>query len=198
VSAVSSALLVAAADAAYGLGSTTSTLAFLAGVSGGLLPDVDSDESKPLRLSGIIAGLGAAALAGGFFSAKGEFLSRPWQPIFVFIAALAAFLIFNTLIIHLLKKHTVHRGLFHSLAVPFLYGGLWAVVVCGQGRKTILAVWVLAAFGVLVHLILDAASSMSFKPLKLATKDLAASTRLWMVTALVNFLALINPFIPPL
>jgi hypothetical protein len=198
VSAVSSALVVASADAAFTLGSTTSTLAFLAGLSGGLLPDVDCDESRPLRLSGTVAGLGAAALAGGFFSAKGDFLSRPWEPLFVFLAALAAFLIFNTAIIHLLKKHTVHRGLFHSLAVPFLYAGLWAVVVCGQGRKAVLAVWVLAAFGVLTHLILDAFSSLSFGPLKVATKDLAASTRLWMATALVNFLALINPFIPPL
>jgi hypothetical protein len=196
VGAVSSAVLVAVADAAYGLGNTASSLAFLAGVSGSLLPDVDSDQSHPLRLSGAVAGLGAAGLAAGFASAKGDFLSRPWEPLYVFLAALAAFLIFNALVMTLLKKHTVHRGLFHSFATPFLYAGVWAVMVTGQGRKTVLAVWFFAAFGVLVHLVLDSFKSLSFNPLKFATKDIAASTRLWIATALVNFLALINPFVP--
>jgi membrane-bound metal-dependent hydrolase YbcI (DUF457 family) len=186
---------VAFVDATYNLGNATSTLAFLAGVSGGLLPDLDSEKSYPLRLSGIVSGLGAAGVAAGFASAKSSFLDRPWDPVYVFLLAFASFLIFNTLVIHFLKKVTVHRGLFHSLAVPFLYAGIWAVMVTGQGRKTILAVWFLAALGVLTHLILDACKSLSFNPLKIATKDLAASTRLWIATAIVNFYALINPFV---
>jgi hypothetical protein len=196
VGAISSAILVAYADAAYGLGNSASTLAFLAGLSGALLPDVDSDQSHPLRLSGAVAGLGAAGLAAGFAGAKGDFLSRPWEPMYIALAALAAFLLFNALVMTLLKKHTVHRGLFHSIATPFLYAGLWAVLVSGHGRKTVAAVWFLAAFGVMVHLILDAFKGLTLNPLKFATKDIAASTRLWIATALVNFLALINPFVP--
>jgi membrane-bound metal-dependent hydrolase YbcI (DUF457 family) len=196
VGAVTSAIAVAAGDAVYHIGSTGSTLAFLAGVSGSLLPDLDSDTSKTLRLSGAVAGLGAAALAAGFAMSPGSFLNRPWHPVHVAVAALAAFLAFNTLVIGVLKRHTVHRGLFHSLSVPFLYGGLWAVLCTGMGRKTVFAVWAAASGGVLLHLLMDAAMSLSLKPLKVYTQDLAASTRLWIATAAVNLLMLVNPFLP--
>ncbi|MDR1040878.1 MAG: metal-dependent hydrolase [Deltaproteobacteria bacterium] len=196
VGAVSSALAVAYGDARYDLGNVCSTLAFLAGVSGSLLPDLDSDTSKPLRLSGAVAGLGAAAAVAGFALSPGNFLGRPWHPVYVAVAAFATFLVSNTLMIGLLKRYTVHRGLFHSLSVPFLYGGLWAVLCTGMGRKTVFAVWVMAAGGVFLHLILDSAKSLSLKPLKVCTQDLAASTRLWIATAMVNLLVLVNPFVP--
>jgi hypothetical protein len=64
--------------------------------------------------------------------------------------------------------------------------------MAGQGGRTIMAVWFLAVLGVFTHLILDAAKALSFKPLKIATPDLAASTRLWILTALVNFLAFVR------
>jgi membrane-bound metal-dependent hydrolase YbcI (DUF457 family) len=196
VGAVSSALAVAYGDARYDLGNACSTLAFMAGVSGALLPDLDSDSSKPLRLAGAVAGLGAAAATAGFALSPGNFLSRPWQPVHVAIAAFLAFLAFNTLMIGLLKRYTVHRGLFHSFSVPFLYAGLWAVLCTGMGRKTVFAVWVMAAGGVFVHLVLDAFQSRSLNPLKVYTQDLAASTRLWIGTATVNLLVLVNPFVP--
>ncbi|MDR2612885.1 MAG: metal-dependent hydrolase [Deltaproteobacteria bacterium] len=196
VGAVSSALAVAYGDALYGLGNTGSTLAFLAGVSGALLPDLDSDTSKTLRLSGVVAGLGAAAAAAGFALSPGNFLNRPWHPLHASLAAFGAFLLFNTLMIELLKRNTVHRGLFHSLAVPFLYAGLWAVLCTGMGRRIVFAVWIMGAGGVFLHLVLDAGKSRSFRPLKVYTQDLGASTRLWIATAMVNFLVLVNPFLP--
>ncbi|MDR2349539.1 MAG: metal-dependent hydrolase [Deltaproteobacteria bacterium] len=193
-SAVTSAVTVAAIDATLGLGNTASTLAFLAGVSGGLLPDLDSDQSHPLRLSGLAAGFGAAGAVYGLAESGGPFPIGPPDPLNAWLLAFGAFLLFNTLVVRFLRKHTVHRGLFHSLAVPFLYAGVWAIAVSGLGRKTVFAVWTLAALGVMTHLVLDAAKSLSPNPLKLATKDIAASTRLWLVTALVNLLALANPF----
>jgi membrane-bound metal-dependent hydrolase YbcI (DUF457 family) len=188
--------LVAYGEAAYGLGYSTSALAFLAGVTGGILPDLDSDTSIPLRFSGIIGGLGAAAAVVGFGSADGSGFYRPWTPASVAIAAMAAFLLFNALVIILIKKSTVHRGLFHSLPVPFFYAGLFALLVSSQGRKTVMAVWILAAVGVLTHLLMDAFKDLSFKPLKLASSDISASTRLWIATAVVNFIALVYPFFP--
>ncbi|MDR1037855.1 MAG: metal-dependent hydrolase [Deltaproteobacteria bacterium] len=196
VGAVSSALAVAYGDAVHDLGNSCSTLAFLAGVSGSLLPDLDSDTSKTLRLSGVVAGLGAAAATAGFALSPGNFLNRPWEPVHVAVAALAAFLVFNTFMIELLKRNTVHRGLFHSLSVPFLYAGLWAVLCTGMGRKTVFAVWIMAAGGVFLHLLLDACKSRTLNPLKVCTQDMAASTRLWIGTAMVNFLVLVNPFVP--
>jgi hypothetical protein len=196
VSALSSAVLVAYGEAAYGLGHATAALAFLAGVSGGILPDLDSDTSIPLRLSGLVGGLGAAAAVVGFGTADAQWFYRPWPPVSVALAALAAFVLFNALVVMVLKKRTVHRGLFHSLPVPFLYAGAFSLMVMSQGRKTVMAVWLLAALGVLTHLVMDAVKDLSFKPLKLATGDIAASTRLWIATALVNLIALIQPFFP--
>jgi membrane-bound metal-dependent hydrolase YbcI (DUF457 family) len=196
VSALSSAVLVAYGEAAYGLGYSTSALAFLAGVTGGILPDLDSDTSIPLRFAGIIGGLGAAAAVVGFGTANTTWFYRPWQPSSVALAAMAAFLLFNAIVVIFIKKFTVHRGLFHSLPVPFFYAGLFALLVTSQGRKTVMAVWILAAVGVLIHLLMDAIKDFSFKPLKLATSDISASTRLWVATALVNLIALVHPFFP--
>jgi hypothetical protein len=59
-----------------------------------------------------------------------------------------------------------------------------------------MAVWTLALIGVLTHLVMDAMKDLSLKPLKFASKDIFASTRLWIAAALVNFIALIQPIIP--
>jgi membrane-bound metal-dependent hydrolase YbcI (DUF457 family) len=189
VAALISAVSVAAGAAVFGWDNTTSSLAFVAGLSGGLIPDLDHDKSKPLRLSGAVVGLGVAVAAVGFVSSTGEFLNRPWPPMSTVLAGLGAFFLFNTIFVQILKTRTKHRGLFHSLAVPFLYGGLWAVALASTGGKTIMAVWLLGVIGVLTHLVLDCGKSFSFNPLKLATEDISASTRLWILTALINFLA---------
>ncbi|MDR2197975.1 MAG: metal-dependent hydrolase [Deltaproteobacteria bacterium] len=195
-SALASAVLVAYGEAAYGLGQPASGLAFLAGVAGGVLPDLDSDSSIPLRFSGIVAGLGAASAVAGFAMADSGVFDRPWRPLTVAVAALAAFVLFNALTLKVIKKITVHRGLFHSFPIPFLYAGVFALLISSQGRKTVMAVWILGVVGVFTHLVMDAVRDLSFNPLKFATSDISASTRLWFGTALVNLLALIYPFIP--
>jgi hypothetical protein len=194
VAALTSAVGVAAGAILFEWDKTASSLAFLAGLSGGLIPDLDCDQSKPRRMAGVFAGLGCAAMAVGFVSGHGQFLRRPWPPVEVALAAVGSFFLCNTIFMEILKKRTRHRGLFHSFAVPFLYGGLWSCLTAGQGGRTIMAVWFLAVLGVLTHLVLDAAKSFSFDPLKLATSDLVASTRLWILTALVNFLAFTRLF----
>jgi membrane-bound metal-dependent hydrolase YbcI (DUF457 family) len=192
VAAIASALGVAFGSAVYGWDSSASSLAFLAGLSGGFIPDLDHDESKPLRLSAALVGLGFSAATVGYVTSPGAFLNRPWPAGSAFLAAVGSYFLFNTIFVEIFRRRTKHRGLFHSLAVPFLYAGLWAVMVSSAGGKTIMAVWVLAVLGVFTHLVLDSAKSMSFNPLKVASDDLGASTRLWVLTALVNFLAFIR------
>jgi hypothetical protein len=187
--ALTSAVCVAFGSAIFKWDSSASSLAFLAGLSGSLIPDLDSDASKPLRLSGVIVGLGCAASAVGFVSSKGAFLHRPWAPLETVLAAVGSFFLFNTIFVEILKKRTKHRGLFHSLAVPFLYAGLWAALTSSRGPSAVMACWITAAVGVFTHLLLDAAQGMTFNPLKVATADLTASTKLWILTALINFLA---------
>ncbi|MDR2366527.1 MAG: metal-dependent hydrolase [Deltaproteobacteria bacterium] len=186
---LASAIGVAFGGAAFGWDATASSLGFLAGLSGGMIPDLDHDESKPLRLAGALGGLGFSAAVVGYVTSPGTFFNRPWPVGSAVLAAVGSYFLFNTIIVEIFKRRTKHRGLFHSLAVPFLYGGLWAVMVASAGGQTVMAVWLMAILGVLTHLVLDSAKSMSFNPLKVATADIGASTRLWVLTALVNFLA---------
>jgi membrane-bound metal-dependent hydrolase YbcI (DUF457 family) len=167
-------------------------LAFVAGAAGGLIPDLDSDSSKPRLWAGVLAAAVAALSAAGFLTAPGPFLNRPWGFWPTLLAALYLFVLVKGLILKFLRHRTRHRGLFHSLAVPFLYGGLLALLAVPRGMDTAMAVWLLSLFGVFSHLILDAFHSLSLGPLKPATRDLAASTWLWTATALVTLAAFLR------
>ncbi|MDR2724552.1 MAG: metal-dependent hydrolase [Candidatus Adiutrix sp.] len=192
VSTLGSALLVAWGTARYGWDGAIPTLAFVAGAAGGLVPDLDSDTSKPRRWAGGLVAAAVAVGAAGFLTSSGSFLERPWEAGPTALAALYLFLIVNVLTFKLLSRYTRHRGLFHSLAVPFLYGGLMALLAGPRGTATAMAVWLLSLFGVFSHLVLDALRSLSLHPLKPATRDLAASAWLWTATALVTLAAFLR------
>ena len=189
VSALGSAILVAWGTARYGWDGAIPTLAFVAGAAGGLVPDLDSDSSKPRRWAGLLVASAVAISAAGFLASPGPFLKRPWGGGPTALAALYFFLLVNWLTLEFLRHRTRHRGLFHSLAVPFLYGGLMALMAVPRGTDTAMAVWLLSLFGVFSHLVLDAMRGVSLNPLKPATHDLAASAWLWTATALVTLAA---------
>ena len=192
VSTLGSALLVAWGTIHYGWDGAIPTLAFAAGAAGGLVPDLDSDTSKPRRWAGLLVAAAAAVSTAGFLTAPGPFLGRPWEVGPTVLAALYLFLLVNVLTFKVLRRCTRHRGLFHSLAVPFLYGGLMALMAGPRGTATAMAVWLLSLFGVFSHLILDALRGLSLNPLKPATHDLAASAWLWTATALVTLAAFLR------
>jgi len=156
------------------------------------VPDLDSDTSKPRRWAGVVVAAAAAAGTAGFLTAPGPFLGRPWEAGPTSLAAFYLFMLVNVLTFKFLSRHTRHRGLFHSLAVPFLYGGLMALLAGPRGTATAMAVWLLSLFGVFSHLVLDALRSLSLHPLKPATRDLAASAWLWTATALVTLAAFLR------
>ena len=192
VSTIGSAVLVALGTARYGWDGSIPALAFVAGAAGGMVPDLDCQTSKPRRLAGFFVGLSAAVGLAGFLGADGPFLNRPWGfGVIILTAALAMGAIYLA-VDRLLSRHTRHRGLFHSLAVPFLYGGLMACLAAPRGLDTSMAVWLLSLYGVGSHLVLDAARSLSLHPLKLATSNLTASTALWLATTFVTLAAFIR------
>jgi membrane-bound metal-dependent hydrolase YbcI (DUF457 family) len=192
VSVLGSAILVAWGTARYGWDGAIPTLAFVAGAAGGLVPDLDSDSSKPRFWAGLSVAAAVAVGVAGFLTAAGPFLKRPWGAGPTALAALYFFLLANWLTIEFLRHRTRHRGLFHSLAVPFLYGGLMALLAAPRGTATAMAVWLLSIFGVFSHLVLDALYSVSLNPLKPASRDLAASTWLWTATTLVTLAAFLR------
>lgn len=192
VSSLGSSVLAAYGTARFGWDGAIPALAFMAGSAGGMVPDLDSNISKPRRLAGGLAGLSAAVGAAGFLASSGSWLARPWSPWAIAAASGLVFILANLVFLKILKKHTRHRGLFHSLPVPFLYAGLMAALAAPRGAGTVTAVWLLALFGAFSHLVLDACGSFSLYPLKTHSKNFTASVWLWLVTLGVSVLPVLR------
>lgn len=103
----------AAATAAVAVGLvpfSQAPILFGLGVAGGLLPDIDADNSTPVRLAFSLLGLLAAFFA--VFYALGQ----PRLSIAeLFLLGLGAFLLIRFGILELFLRLTEHRGVFHSL-----------------------------------------------------------------------------------
>ena len=142
-----------AAYAAFSGGLVDSRGALLAaacGTLGGILPDIDADQSRPTRL--IFTALGLAAAAATVFALKGE---RP--PALVAITAIVAALVVAVGLRGLTDRLSVHRGLIHSLPVAALSGAATALIAAEVGADPLRS-WLFGAFvtaGFLVHLLLD-------------------------------------------
>lgn len=126
-------------------------LYFSAGTLGGLLPDLDSDNSVLLKL------------LFSFFAVLFSFLAMFTQAKQFTIAELlilwlACFLIFYFGVFALFKRLTVHRGIFHSIPMGILLGFLTTIICYRLLHFDELAAWLTGIFillGFLVHLILD-------------------------------------------
>lgn len=163
---------------------------FFVGVAASLLPDIDADDSHPVR--GFFALLGVAA---GFFLATALWdrlrfieLALLWVGVWLFVA-FPLRLAFSRL--------TVHRGIFHSL----LMAGAVALAVVNVAAHGLALEptpsWLFGAFallGYLTHLTLDEIASIDLtgnrvkRSFGTALKPL--STRSWGASLLVFGLAL--------
>ena len=153
--------LVAAAAAfasyAHGLSDAAGTQAlFAVGTAASLLPDIDADDSKPLRavfdIAGIVAGfLVAFAFAGRFGALElvgiwaGTWLMVRWPVRMAF------------------AHFTVHRGLWHSLLMALVLALGTGIVAerwvgLGPGMAWLAACFVL--LGYVTHLVLDEIASV--------------------------------------
>lgn len=121
------------------------------GTIGGLLPDIDSDSSKPLHilfnsLAGFIAILAILAY-------KDQYLMQH-----VFIISVSAFLIVRYPILAIFKVMTVHRGVFHSLFSAVFFTLLTVCINFYLFTNTSHFSWLsglFLGFGFIVHLLLD-------------------------------------------
>ncbi len=129
---------------------------FLVGVIGGLLPDIDADNSKPVR--GFFTLLGVMVSFAVSLSLVGRFpvleLALIWGGVFVAV---------RYGVLELFARLTVHRGIWHSwLAVAF------AGLVCANAAYHLVGLsaldaWLAAAFlglGYVTHLCLDELASV--------------------------------------
>lgn len=132
-------------------------LYFFLGVAGGLLPDIDSDNSTPVRAFFNLLGVLLGFLVS--FSQVGRLalveLALLWFLVFLAI---------RLLVFEVFTRFTVHRGLWHSqLAVIFV--GLLAVNLGMHGLEMApREAWLSGIFvglGYLTHLCLDEMSSVN-------------------------------------
>jgi membrane-bound metal-dependent hydrolase YbcI (DUF457 family) len=148
---VSTALGAAYGGAGWLYADVSPTTCILAGglcALGGMLPDLDSDRSTPVRE---MLSFSAAAVPMHLID---RFRALEMTPEQIVLAGAAIYLFVRFALGGLLKRFTVHRGMFHSipaLAIAFLA----AFLLCPGGQEIRAFKAAGLALGFLSHLILD-------------------------------------------
>lgn len=121
------------------------------GVAGGMLPDIDSDHSRPVKH--LFTGLALGSAGAAWLALENSVSQRS-----LMMTVLMVFVLVRYAALYFFQKMTVHRGVFHSL----LAGAFFALLlVCAQYymlQASMLEAWlsgVFLMFGFLVHLCLD-------------------------------------------
>ncbi|NOQ13042.1 MAG: metal-dependent hydrolase [Methyloprofundus sp.] len=121
------------------------------GTVGGLLPDIDSDNSRPLKLLFNALAILAALIA--ILTYKDQYAMQ-----YLFIIASGAFLIVRFPILAIFKSLTVHRGVFHSLLSAGFFTLLTVCISHTIFHSAIYFAWMsglFVGFGFIIHLLLD-------------------------------------------
>jgi hypothetical protein len=175
---------------------------WLLGLLGGMLPDIDSDDSKALRIVFKLLGI-TVALSVALW------LQQVLSMIGLWLVGTLVFALIRYALVPLFEMVTVHRGSIHSLLSCFMFG-LVAVqlsVLCGA---SVVFAWCAGLFiilGMLTHLTLDEMysvnlSDMEFKrsfgsALKVLSIDypLATAAQVLICIPLIYFAPSPEPFL---
>ena len=128
----------------------TSFYCFFAGIIGGILPDIDHDNSIPVRIiQFIISNLVAFLVVYNYFT-KLKILDivALWLGIYVLFE----------IIFFLFKKFTTHRGIIHSIPMGILFGLITILFLYNVLHLNLIISYYIGIFifiGYLTHLILD-------------------------------------------
>ncbi len=149
---------------------------------GGLLPDLDSDSGVPVReLFGL-----AAAITPLLLIQRVRSYNLGMEETIVILGAV--YLLIRYGVSRLFKKHTVHRGMFHSIPALFI-SGLAAFLLYHTPDEVVR--WFIAggvAVGFLSHLVLDELYSVDFMGAKIKLNKFAGSTlKFWSPSARATF-----------
>lgn len=124
---------------------------FFLGTLGGLLPDIDASNSKPVKLLFfVLALLGVAAALHA--------LKDCYAPYPLLLVLTVTYLFIRYGLFALFNRLTVHRGVFHSILAALFFGLLMTCISYRFLHDDILHAWlngVFIALGFIVHLLLD-------------------------------------------
>jgi hypothetical protein len=172
-------------------------LYFVMGIIGGILPDIDADNSLTIKL---IFGFLAPVIAFpvSFSQSAGCSVAE------LFIIWVAAFLTIRYFILYLFTHLTVHRGVIHSVPAAVLSWFLTTILLHRVFHFSDITAWTGGFFlflGFLIHLILDELNSFDFPRLRLkrslGTALKLADAKDLQATALVYLLILALFFMTP-
>ncbi|GGN28771.1 MULTISPECIES: metal-dependent hydrolase [Marinomonas] len=135
----------------------------LAGTLGGLLPDIDADDSAAIRLVFRLFGALVAGLAIAFSLDK----LLHWQ---VLALAIVSYLVVRFPIQCVFEQFTIHRGALHSLLANLMFAALavpTAYHLFALEAKTAWGIGGFIFFGATIHLILDELYSIELSGMRI-------------------------------
>ena len=144
------------------LGMTDGLMLTVAGLVGGVLPDIDLKQSQPSRFLFSLLGL-IAAFAWLFANIPAYSGLELW------IGAALVYLLIRFPLWWLFHTVTIHRGILHSLIAALMMGVLLSAVAWQFLNTSELQSWLLGIFmtlGYLIHLTLDEIYSVDFSGVK--------------------------------
>jgi hypothetical protein len=169
---------------------------FVLGIVGGILPDIDSDRSIPIRwafnILGVVTGFCLVLYLGAYYSlVELVFL---WSACFIGIRY-GLFVLFT--------KFTVHRGLIHSIPAGVFFSLATVVLAVQVFGEAALSAWLCGTFvflGFLTHLTLDEFFSVDLRGVSLkrsfgtalnfgSFRSPLATGLLYLLTAVLFYLA---------
>jgi len=168
----------------YGVPAPTATVAGALCGFAGMLPDLDSDYGVPLREAMSFA----AATVPVFLVNRFESLHLSRNAIIIIAIGLYLFVRFG--IGTMIRKFTVHRGMFHSIPAMLIFGGITYLLTgtSPTNERFMMAGGVMGGF--FSHLLLDEIYSFEFKSGRWRTKkSFGTAMKLWGDDGWTNFSA---------
>jgi len=132
-------------------------LLFIAGTLGGILPDVDSDHSRPLHI--VFTGVYIVFAFSLINSLPKLSIIETW------LMLGGIYLVFREALLPAFRDWTIHRGIFHSVLAAVFFAFLTSAMLFWLYGLSEKLAWLMGLFvfiGYLVHLLLDEFYSVDF------------------------------------
>jgi len=121
------------------------------GTLGGLLPDIDASNSRPVKLLfNVLALMGVAGALQVF--------KNDYDPYPLLLIVAGTYLFIRHIVFALFNRLTVHRGVFHSVLAAVFFALLMTCISYHFLHWSVLHAWLnglFIALGFIVHLLLD-------------------------------------------
>ncbi len=141
----------------FDMGVWNSVLACMLGVLAAILPDLDHDDSIPIReVFNVVASIFPFIIVTRFI------VLHKYDLVTITVIFVSSYLFIRIVVSWLFKKLTVHRGMFHSTPAVLIVGLTVFHIYFDTSLQFKLYLSISAMAGFLSHLVLDELSSVGF------------------------------------